>query len=336
MTREPDIVVRARALLAAGRAADADQLTDQPAQSPDASHSLIAARASVLKALGRMEESLAMSARAARNWPDSAVAWHNLAAALGDQGRYQEALDAVARARGFGLDAGATWLVEARALRGLRRYDDAIAAYQAAVARDAQTIEAIQELCQMLWIARRDLGAGLAVLDEADRAGADCARINHARVQLLEVAGHVDESRATAMAAARRRPREICVNLLAVQAAVQVGAVADAMAFADQALTIAPRDLQSHIHKTISLLAANRADEALMMAERATRIDPDAMDAWGWLATAARAAGDDRAATLLDYETLIHSEKIAAPAGWPDLATFLVDLPENWIRCMTD
>lgn len=325
-TDEQRLVAQARAMIDAGRPAQAEEITREAVVSKTAGHGLIAARASALKALGRLDESLDLSQRAARSWPDSGVAWHNVAAALGDLGRHAEAIQAVAKARKVGLDVAATWLVAARAERGLRRSDAAIDAYRGALARDPLLIDAVQELCQVLWMSRRDLEGGLAALDVAERAGATPSRIHLARFRLMEVAGKADEGRARAIAAAHRLPQDLDLNLLGVQAAVQAGAVDDALTFAAKGLSLSPRGLQSNIHQTIALMAAGRAPEAVEAAERATRVSPDAQDAWGWLATAARAAGDARAEPLLDYDTLVRPYTLSAPDGWSDSAAFLSDL----------
>lgn len=329
MPDEAHLVTQARALVDAGRTAQAEEITRDAVRATTAGHGLIAVRAVALKALGRLDESLDLSRRAAVAWPDSGVAWHNVAATLGDLGRHAESAEAGAQARRLGLDAAATWLVAARAERGQRRFDAAIDAYQAALARDPLLIDAVQELCQLLWVSRRDLESGLAALEASERAGAIPGRINLARSRLLEVAGREDEGRARAIKAAHRSPRDLDMNLLGVQAAVQSGAIDDALIFAGRGLSLSPRGLQSNIHQTIALLAAGRASEAVEAADLATRTAPNAQDAWGWLATAARAAGDPRAAALLDYDALVQAHEPPTPDGWSDRAVFLADLADE-------
>ena len=96
---------RAKALLDAGRTAEALAITGPLADRDDASHRALALHSTALKGLGRRQEALNFDALATVKYASSGVAWHNLAATLDDLGRGRDAVRAAERAQSLGQGA---------------------------------------------------------------------------------------------------------------------------------------------------------------------------------------------------------------------------------------
>jgi len=326
----------ARALLNAGRAAEALALIQPAARRPDADYDVLSVQIDALRALGRGEEALTVHRRATVTWPLSVVAWHNLAACLGDLGHGGESRAAIDRALSVGGDAAATWLVRARACWMTGAAAEAETSYRKALARAPAMTDAACELAQLIWLQTADADAAAAPLVPALAAGADASRILFNQSQLLRSSGREAEAQAVVIAAARGRPDDLSVLLLGVRAAVETDDLVTAHDLVARAERIAPDHHQVLLHRTMVLMAEGRAAEALAAARQAAERAPHAQDAWGWVATAARAAGDPQHAVLSDYATLVRPYDLDTPPGWTRMEDFLDDLERALVPLHTD
>jgi uncharacterized protein (TIGR02466 family) len=319
---------RAYALIEAGRPGDALAITTVLAGAPDASHTALAAHAAALKALGRPQEALTFNRRAAHQYSGSAVAWHNLAGALDDLGQAAEAKPAVERALTMGLTGPDTWLVYAHILTKLMDFETATRAYREVQLRRPADEVAAQELARLLWMTTGDWQAAIAPLEAARAAGAPEAMILLLQGKILESADRREDLHALFGGALQRRPTDHVLMRAAAHAWLEDDDLEKASALAERTLALAPGYVPGLIELAAVRLAQGRSEEALEAARTATRVDPLDQSTWGWLATTARAAGDPAYEQLYDYDALVRSYMIEAPAGWPTLEAYLGDLEQ--------
>jgi hypothetical protein len=75
-----------------------------------------------------------------------------------------------------------------------------------------------------------------------------------------------------------------------------------------------------------ALLAAGRVDDAAPVADDLAAALPDNQYAIALQGVVWRLRGDPRYRALYDYATLVGTERLDTPAGWPSLESFLVDV----------
>ena len=312
-----DPVAVAEQLSRQGRAAEALTLIAPLAEAPAPSHKVLFVYSAVLKALGRQDAALLANRKATALYPTSGAGWHNLAATLGDMGRGAEAKEAAEKAFALNLDAPETWLVYARALRSLHEFDAAEEAFRKVLGRRPEYVDAATEFSRLLWMRSGDARAAVGPLDAALRAGAPETPLILARAQILKASGAEGDLHTMLAAALQRNPDDVMLLLTSAQAALEGDDEDYGAQLAARAEALAPDNVGVKIQQVALLLAQGRVDEALRRARRATELDPDNQAAWGWLATAARAAGDPVHRWLYDYDAFVHVYDVAAPAGWP-------------------
>lgn len=326
MISRQDPVETAERLAGQGRAAEALTLIAPLAAAPTPSHKVLCVHSAVLKALGRHDAQLQVNRKATALYPSSGVAWHNLAATLGDMGLAGEAKAAAARAFGLKLDAPETWLVYARALRALREFDAADDAFRQVLQRRPSYFDAANELSRLIWMRSGDARAAIGPLDAALRAGAPETPVILATGRILKAGGAEVERRATLEAALQRNPNDLLLLCAVAQAALEGDDEDYGAQLAARAEALAPDDVAVKIQHIALLLAKGRAHEALVRARRATELEPDNQAAWGWLATAARAAADPAYRWLYNYDAFVRAYDVAAPPGWSSVEAWLADL----------
>lgn len=320
------LIQAARTLIATGQAEQALALVQPVAARDDADYDVLSVQIAALRAIGRFDDALETHRRITSTWPDTVFGWHNMAALLGDMGRGAESLDAIDRALAAGGDAAATWLVRARACWMVDDAEGAETSYRQALARAPAMTEAACELAQLIWLRTADAEAAAEPLTPALIAGGSAAQILFNQSQLLRAKGEALQAGRLLMDAAHRRPGDVAVQFLAVRAAVEADSLEEAHRFVEQAAFVAPQDPQVRLHRTMVLLAEGRAEEALASAREAAALAPHAQDAWGWVATAARAAGDPQHERLSDYAALVKTFDLDTPPGWDRIEDFLSDL----------
>lgn len=321
-----DLIERAYSLLNEGRAAEALEISTRLAAAPDSSHDALVLHSAALKLAHRYEEALNVDRRAAAAYPKSGAAWHNLAATLVEQGRGHEALEALSKGFAVGLDSPLSWQVKARAHVASGETEAAEAAYLEA-ARRAPNLPAIaSERADFLWMARGDLAAAQAAIDQAFHAGGPPAPLLLVKAKLLTSAGNLDEAADLLERAAGHLPDDLSLVLAAAQSALEAERLADAERHARHGETLAPGEVAALIQSAIVSLALGRPEAALLRMRKAMTLKPLDQSVLAWAATAARAAGDPLYGRLCDYDSMVGTYELEPPAGWTTQADFLRDL----------
>jgi tetratricopeptide (TPR) repeat protein len=313
---------RAYALLGQGRAKDALALTAPFAASPNADSAVLDAHAAVLKALNRHTDAVEFNARAARAAPRNGVIWHNYAATLGDLDRWPEALAAVNRAFGCGLAAPETWLVKARALQNTGDLSGAESAFRQAIRRRPTYAEAHRDYAQFLWMKSGDAELSTQPLRQIAAAHPDDAALGIVLANVYEVSGRPQAAYDELRARLARAPGDVRLLLAASHVAALVGDDAAALAHAEAAHARAPDAGASLEALCTACLAVGDAPRALELARRRLAQDPQGQMALA----AARLAGDPQHDRIYDFNAFVRADRIDAPEGWSDLASYLADL----------
>jgi uncharacterized protein (TIGR02466 family) len=324
-----EILDRANTLIEQGRVQEAVLLTQVVADRPDATHTALAAHATVLKALGRRDEALPYDERAITRFGTSAVAWHNYAATLGDLGRTAASKAACEKAFALKLDAAETWSVYARALLAEGDHDGAERAYRESLKRAPANFTVANELANVIWMRRGALAEAEAAITACFMAGGPPAPLLLFQAKLIEASGDPERAADLLGAAAMPLGREISVVLAAAQAAVETGRLAEAERLVAQAGRLNPEARTLFVQWAIIHLAAGRPDQALAKAKAGLERFPNDQSLWGWAATAARATGDPLYREVYDYDAVVAAYDIEAPEGWASLDAFLSDLSKS-------
>ncbi|HEX8222404.1 MAG TPA: sulfotransferase [Allosphingosinicella sp.] len=186
----------ARALLALGRADQAEALCAESADDPEA----IRIRAYALQALGRLAESVAAYERLVARVPNDFEGWSNLGGARLAAGSTKDAVAAFERAAAIRPDLGIAWFNLAAAQSEASDFDSAEPSYRAGLARQPHLLPA--------WLAlgaiyeKRNRGKALAALiDEARAAGVPERELAYLRALSLRRQGRLEDALAFAHAA---------------------------------------------------------------------------------------------------------------------------------------
>lgn len=325
MTVNPDLIERAYSLLDAGRVAEALEISTPLAAAAGASHDTLVLHSAALKRVHRREEALAVDERSARAFPRSGAAWHNLATTLIELGRGREALEALARGFALGLDSALSWQVRARAHVACGETEAAESAYLEAARRAPNLPTIAAERADFLWMARGDMAAAQAALDQAFHAGAPPAPLLLVKAKLLASAGEPGQAADLLDRAAGHLPGDLSLVLGAAQAALEADRLAEAERHARRGEQLAPDGIAALVQSTIVNLALGRPEPARLAMARAMELEPLDQSVLAWAATAARAAGDPLYGRLCDYDSMVGIYEVA-PAGWATQAGFLADL----------
>ncbi|HEX8623810.1 MAG TPA: putative 2OG-Fe(II) oxygenase [Allosphingosinicella sp.] len=326
VTVNPDVIERAYSLLNQGHAEEALEISTRLAAATGASHDVLVLHAAALKLAHRNDEALAVDERAARAFPRSGAAWHNLATTLAELGRGREALEALARGFALGLDSPLSWQVKARAHVACGETGAAEAAYLEASRRAPNLPAVAAERADFLWMARGDLAAAQAALDQAFHAGASPGPLLIAKAKLLASAGDLDQAADLLDRAAGHLPDDLSLVLAAAQAALEAGRLAEAERHARHGERLAPGEIAALVQSTIVNLALGRPEAARLAMSKAMDLKPLDQSVLAWAATAARAAGDPLYGRLCDYESMVGTYEIGPPPGWASQSDFLRDL----------
>jgi len=320
--------VAARALMDAGRLAEALALTTPAVASPQADALVLDAHAAILKALERHIEARPFQRRATLKDPGNRVIWHNYAALLNDLGDHGEARKAVDRAMRLGLDVPETWLVSGRNYLGLEQFDRAEASYREALKRRPDYYEAHRDLAQLIWMRTGDADAAIAPLDAAGQSLA----LAPVRAMVLEKIGRAAEGYDLLKRAAAAAPQDLRLQQALANAASEAGDFAVALPAVDRLVAAAGAHPAIVETACMAWLGAGRAADALAIAKARLQTEPLDQIALAMAATAARIVGDPLYEQLYDYEAFVRPKGIEVPKGWKDLESFLADLSASLIR----
>jgi tetratricopeptide (TPR) repeat protein len=291
----------------------------------DADVHTLSAHAAALKTLRRFDEAIAVYRRAAQVAPRSAIAEHNLGAVLADREDFVEAEEAVRRAFAKGLDFPQTWLVFAHALQGQDRAEEAEQAYRQAISRGRDDAEAHADLAQLVWMRTERADAACEAIDAAIAAFPANMRLRAAKARVLEYAGDREGAYGVLADAIAQQGDDPALHVLASHIVAHKDPE-HALVHAERAAALSPNAQDALTALCLANLAVGRAHDAATLAGALRERAPLDQHAVALQATAWRLMGDPRYGETCDYETMVRSWTIDTPTGWPSLEAFLGDL----------
>jgi tetratricopeptide (TPR) repeat protein len=314
----------ARMLNASGAHRECIEVTEPASRADRPAEGLLVERARAFQALGLQDKRLAERERIAWLYPTKPSVYHNLAAALGDAGYPERAEQSAREALARGGTAPETWLVLARALQSQQRLDEAEGAFRETLLRRPGYAPALRDWAQLVWMRTGELDRALAVLDTAG-AAVPQHQLIALKARLFEAADQARLGYDTLIGGRRSDHAELEL----VSASLAIGFDAQrALSHALRAERLAPGAEPVQRQLIDAFLAADRPEAALARIEALLRLRPldQRLIASRWISW--RMLGDERAAQLYDYETMVVSQTIDAPPGWQDLDAYLSDLAE--------
>lgn len=315
----------ARLLLQTGRAQAAHDLLAEQADKADAGVEILNEFASTLFALNRFDAAAAILARACDLAPRDGALATRLAAALSSAGHHAAAARAVRSALRKGADYAQIWFLAGHAAVGLDRYDDAENAFRQACQRDPEYVDAQRELAQLIWMRSGDLAASTALIDATLRDHPQARNLIAVKALLYRHAGREAEALALLAEAASDPGAGPQLLLPACEMAIRADSP-DALAYAERAHRLLPRDARIVCVLGNALLHAGRGSEAERLAADALAQSPQDQGLIALLATARRLQGDTRYGEIYDYAELVRPWMIDTPQGWSDLSAYLHEL----------
>ncbi len=318
----------ARYYLDTGQPALALQLATPWCDSGQADADLSALHVAAYAALGRASDAVATYRRLVARAPDNPVASHTLAVALNAAQQPQEAERVVRQTLSRARPTAALHYTHARSLLSLERFDEAELALRECIRLDPRRAEAHERLAQLVWRRSGDIAEATRTLTEAlERFPHDDA-LRGTKAALLQGAG--DARGAFACLAERAaRPESHPSMLIRAGLAALEFEPGTALTLAERALRALPND-----HTARRLLCAaylGVGDGARALTECATLLaaTPDHQYLIAMQTTALRLLNDPRYESFCDYDRMVLSMLIEAPAGWADLGSFLTELTSH-------
>jgi tetratricopeptide (TPR) repeat protein len=320
----PALFILVEWLTGSGRAAEAlALLASTGMEPPDAG--LLTLRAGALDAVGRIQEALEDYRAAATASRRAPAVLQNLATALLAAGQVQEAEAAARDALVTRHAHPGLWQVLGQALLSQDRFVEAQEALESGLKRDPHHPGLHRELAQLIWMRTADLPAATARLDQALATMTEPAPLQVLKAKFLEYAGDLPGAQRILTEAAARpsAPNYVLCAASQVLTGTNRTLAAD---LAAQAVARAPRDRFGLATLAQAQLAAGDLDGAEDTCNRIRGLDPTDQQGLALLATTWRLKQDRRADELNDYAGLVSPAMIETPEGWPDLASYLIDL----------
>jgi len=318
----------ARHYLGAGRPELALEVAAPWCESGKADADLSALHVAAYAALGRQGEAVAHYRRLVARAPDDPVANHTLAVALNAAQQPEEAERVVRHTLSRTPPTAALHYAHARSLLSLERFDEAELALRDCVRLAPRHAEAHDRLAQLIWMRTGDITESTRTLGEAiEKFPVDDA-LRGTKAALLQGAGDARGAFACFAEAAARPQAHPNLLIRAGLAALEFEPVT-ALALAERAMRALPDN-----HTARKLLCAaylGVGDGAKALSESATLLQaiPDDQYLIAMQTTALRLLNDSRYELFCDYDRMILSTVIEAPAGWLDLGSFLTELTSH-------
>lgn len=292
---------------------------------------LVAQHVAALVALGRQDDAVVFYRRVAAARPDHPAAAHALAIALDAANQPAEAERVARRSLTLGQPTPALYATHARSLIALGDFERAEAALRDCLRMEPGRIEAHSNLARLIWMRTGDGAQATAVMDQALTMFAHDDALWAAKAAVLQGAG--DARGAYACLAPHAAPPHAAPALLvrAGLAALEFDPSA-ALGLAERALRVLPTDMAVRKLMLAALLGVGDARGALPHCEALLRADPDDQYLMALQTTAWRLLDDPRYEECCDYANLVVPQQLEAPSGWPDLASFFVDLKRSLAR----
>jgi tetratricopeptide (TPR) repeat protein len=260
--------------------------------------------------------------------PDNPVATHTLAVALNAAQQPEEAERVVRQTLLRNRPTAALHYTHARSLLSLERFDQAELALRECIRLDPRRAEAHDRLAQLVWMRTGNIIEATRALGEALEKFPHDDALRGTKAALLQGAGDARGAFACLAEGAARPQSHPNLLIRAGLAALEFEPVT-ALTLAERALRALPND-----HTTRKLLCAaylGVGEGAKALAECATLLEatPDDQYLIAMQTTALRSLNDPRYELFCDYDRMVLSTLIEAPAGWPDLGSFLTELTSH-------
>ncbi len=273
----------------------------------------------LLNQQSRFEEAETALRRSLTLEPAQHMAEHNLALALLSTDRAEEALETFEQAATHGV-CGFEWHVNhGRALISLSRTDAAIEALRTAVAERPADLDAQFTLARLRHL-RGDSHCEEAITHAA-RSSADPG-LHWLESDILRRSHRLPAAENGVRAAIERLGRQPRLLHGLSQILLDQKRLAEAESTAIDAATALPDDSAIVENLVAVLLARGRPRDALEFIERWRAKRPQDQVWIAYQATAARALGEARSATLNDYGRFVKLYDLSAPAGWAGIEPF--------------
>lgn len=321
----------ARVLLAQHRANDACRLVDDFIGTVGQTPALLMLRAQALLAMADHARAIPAFQQAVAAAPTDVNARLGLAAAFADSGQHVAAEETVRNMMGGGLDSAQSRFVLARALLGQQRFEEAESEFRNAIRLRPDYLEAHVNLAETLWMRTGDVRTVAAEIDASLRTVPALTTLHILKAKMLEASGDPDAALAELDAALAHAGDDPALHIAAAQTAVKCDATR-ALLHAERAWKLTPEAPLTLGTYGNALLAAGRADQAEALAARWLAANPDDGLALALRATAWRMLGDPRYRVLYDYGRFVKPAMIDTPAGWADLPVYLDDLARGLLK----
>lgn len=278
----------------------------------------------VLLERGKREEAIEENARATALQPNSAEAWRTLAAALHTAGRSREAADALDKAIALRPQSAEAHAFQGAVHQALGDDERAKRSFQRAIEIAPDYEEAHFALNQLLWT-RGDTQRFLESYKAAEAAKPEAMSIRCAHAHTLMLVDRYEDAERVLREAAQRSPNDTRVMALLGDVLSQRGQHAEATRLLEQVQQ--KTTAQSlKIGYARALLRAGEYREALTQLSACDlgqlhRRDLD-QEVIALSYIGARFLGDERAARLFDYQTLVRAWEIPTPKGFANLDEF--------------
>lgn len=308
-----------------GRPGDALGVAAPVCLSGRADAELFAQHVAALVALGRHEEAVAGYRAIVGASPNNLAASHALALALNAAGQYEEAERVAQQTLTRGYQPAALYHTHARSLTARGSLDRAELALRECLQRDPRLTEAHNNLAQLVWMRTGDVAQTTEMLDRALQTFANDDALWATKAAILQGAG---DARAAYACLSQRTSRPGASPMLSVRAGLAALEFdpPTALDLAQKALRVVPANTVARTLVAAAQLGVGDARGALDHIESLLTQAPDDQYLIALQTTAWRLLGDARYAELCDYGKLVVPLQLEAPAPWPDMASFLVDL----------
>jgi tetratricopeptide (TPR) repeat protein len=275
------------------------------------------ALAMALRDQQKLEDAEAAYRQAIEVDPGHGPAHLNLGSVLSRLERAEEALEALNRAQARGVQGFEFSFNRARTLLQLYRIEEAEREFARAVALNPLHPDAQINLARMRFM-RRDPDFARDIVAAAERNPADASLQILQAIVLRRAGNHARAEGLLRDAIARLGPSPAMRACLA-EGLHEVGRLAEAQAEALEAAAAKPDDAAIAQTLVAIMLARGHASDALPFIRRQRELLPSDQ---GWIAyeaTAARLLGQPLYGELYDYDRLVRTYELEAPAGWSSM-----------------
>jgi tetratricopeptide (TPR) repeat protein len=286
---------------------------------------LSALHVAAFAALGRQSEAVAIYRRLAALAPDDAVATQTLAVALNAANLPEEAERVARQTLSRTRPTAALHHTHARSLITLERFDQAELALRECVRLEPRLAEAHNSLAQLIWMRTGDIMEATRLLDQALEKHEHDDALWATKAALLQGAGSSRDAYACLAERAARPQPSPALLIRAGLAALEFEPVT-ALRLAEQALRAQPNNPTARKLACAAYLGVGDGVKAMGECETLLKSSPDDQYLIAMQSTALRLMNDPRYEALCDYDTMVVSQILETPPGWPDLAGFLAEL----------